>query len=140
MGVTSGWRYVSASGSLSFRLSLFLSSHLPSYFSLSHSLSPPLSLLLSLPLPLLSLSASLCISANKKQYFSDERSASGMRYDFASGIHASLSFDAPYKFGGWRKNKKKRKIKYAPPSVCRAYKPSGRTKVENIFQIHRSRA
>lgn len=78
-----------------------------------------LSLTLSLSLPLasvssLSISPSLSISTNKKQYFSDERFASGTRYDFASGIRASLFFDTSYKFGSWHKKKRDKNM---APSV-----------------------
>lgn len=97
MGVTSGSYCINASGSLFFRL-------MPLFYPPSSPFTCASLLSLSLSFP-----ASL-VSANKKQYFSDERSASDIRYNFASGIHASLSFDASYKFGGWRKkNQKKRK-------------------------------
>lgn len=69
------------------------------------------------------------------RYFSDERSASGTRYDFVSGIRAfRLSFDASYKFG--RLGVKSGRKKYALSSFCRMCEPTGRTKVENIFQIY----
>lgn len=66
---------------------------------------------------------------NKKPCFSDERSVSGTRYDPMSEIRISLSFDASYKFGDWRREKKIWSV---------SYKPTGCTRVENIFQIYPS--